>query len=113
MIALVSVLTVVWLGWTWWTVRRLWRPAETPYERMVYQFGVRGWGVWMFVAMSATSLVRDHDPTWSVGRSALQILFVVVTAAPLMLWGGYWWGRGMAFFFGLDPSRTSTSNERS
>lgn len=103
MIALASVLGAAWLAWTWWTVRRLWRTGATPYERMVYRFGVRGWGLWMFAMMSLSFLARDFDPERSLGRSVLQVFLVVGTCAPIMLWGGYWWGRAMALFFRLQP----------
>ncbi len=80
-----------------WTWRRLWRPATDAYSRTVYGFGVKRFGLVGWVAWSAvftiTSSTGDLHPI-------LRLAVNAFIAFPLMLWGGYVWGRAMAGFFG-------------
>ncbi len=82
-------------GLLMWTVRRLWRPLGDRYSRMVYGFGVRGfglvWGALMVVDKARVS-----------GDGAAAVATSVLVTLPIALWTGYWWGRGMAWFYGLE-----------
>ena len=84
-----------------WTVRRLWRPARDPYTRMVYHFGVRGFGVATWVAMTVVFVTRNSISSMSVWAQAPM---AAVINLPLFLWAGYVWGRLMAAFYGLQRS---------
>jgi hypothetical protein len=105
---LVTILTVVIGGSAWlsvWTHRRLWRhPTSDPYDQLVYRHGVRGFGVFMFVALVLMPFISpDDDPgiTNDFAFVLLQLVFMAVMTWGVALWGGYWWGRAMASFFGL------------
>lgn len=34
-----------------WTIRRLWRSPNDEYSRLVYKFGVRRSGIWLWIGM--------------------------------------------------------------
>ena len=92
-------LSVPYAGLTAWTIRRLWRHGDQPYERLVYRFGVRtlGLGFWAFMTVFLT--IREPISSRSIWFSALIAAFVNL---PIGLWVGYFWGHGMARFYGDD-----------
>ena len=85
-----------WFGVRSW--RKLWRRGRTRPERLVYDYGVRGWGVMIliatplivaFVLLGESHSLRDRY-TWRIVITSVVI--VVPIALPLCLWGGYAWG---------------------
>ena len=115
-VVLAIVAGFVWFGtWTW---RRLWRPAITsdPYRVLVYRFGVRGFGLFMLVTMTlAPQLSEAESPLRSTLASpefwGETILYAII-AAPMWLWAGYWWGRGMAWFFDVREAASPLDRDR-
>lgn len=93
--------------WGYRSYRRLWRSAATPYETVVYRLGVRQWGVGtglVFSAVQPAFILRGSTtvaPYW-IEYAALFLIYLII-GIPIWLWGGYWWGRTMATFFGLSP----------
>ena len=81
--------------WTWF---RLWKPVSDVYTRTVYCNGVRIFGFLMFV-LSVFDRFAKSTP-W-----VLQVYDDILIALPLCMWGGYWWGRAMAWMYGQRPSR--------
>ena len=105
---LVAILIVVIGGSAWlsvWTHKRLWRhPTSDPYDQLVYGRGVRGFGVFMFVALVVMPLFSfEDDPAITSGAALLlfQLILMPVMTWGFALWSGYWWGRAMAAFFGI------------
>ena len=98
-VGLLAVGGILWLAFTGWTLRRVWRTADTPFGRMVYGLGVRGlglttWAVWtVLMTLWNTSNIPVR---WRASAAAFIGL-------PLWLWAGYFWGREMARFFGRSP----------
>lgn len=97
--AFVFLAYTIW--WTWRHWRRLWAPATTAYEQIVYANGVRGFGrlLWLFgaVAMPLYRALGSGVGVWrALGMTALQALLLF----PVYLWCGYWWGRALAAVFG-------------
>ena|ERR1041385_9106756 len=80
---------------TGWTVRRLWRRAQDPYSRMVYGFGVKAFGV----LWGAFMVLDEARKDW---RGLPHLLLSLLTTLPIALWAGYFWGRAMAWFYGLE-----------
>jgi len=95
---LLAAFGCAWIGLTVWTVRRLWRPSSTAYERMVYHFGVRLFGIGAWVLFAIVFSLTQHDDLIS---PAVTAAFTLFTGLPIALWAGYFWGRGMARFYGL------------
>jgi hypothetical protein len=105
---LATILIVVVGGSAWlsvWAHRRLWRHAKSdPYDQLVYGHGVRGFGVFMFVALVLLPFISpDDNPgiTNDLASALVQSTFMSVMSWGVALWAGYWWGRAMASFFGL------------
>ena len=91
--------------------RRLWRRGCDPYEQVVYDYGVRGFGWLGILAMPVMQAAGSIDRSWREllsfeGAVTFVIMwaFALILWLPLGLWGGYGWGRSMAMFFGLKPS---------
>ena len=83
-----------------WTLRRLWRPVVDPYSRVVYWFGVRLGGVIFWLVLSIAGSLSSES-TLSPWVSTLIALY---TGFPICLWGGYAFGRTMAWVYGLSES---------
>ncbi|SRR6266480_1947599 len=80
-----------------WTWRRLWRPATDAYSDTVYGLGVKRFGLGVWVAWSAVfTITSSTGDVYPILRLAVNAFI----AFPLMLWGGYLWGRAMAGLFG-------------
>ena len=112
---LLASLALVLGVWTW---RRLWRHpvGSDPYTVLVYRHGVRGFGVFMFVAM--TFVVPLFEAERPLGTALASpgfwgdILLRALIGVPVYLWGGYWWGRAMARFAGLRPTAPALHRDR-
>jgi hypothetical protein len=101
-------LPVLVLVWGFRTCRALWRQGITPWGRLVYNYGVRGFGVANAVAWTvlggyfgATTIASSPDDALrcAIGTAFLTALF----GTPIALGLGYWWGTTMAAFRGLAP----------
>ena len=89
------IFAILWALLTGWTIRRLWRAATDRYSRLVYTYGVRWFGI-LFLIGTILAYVADGAPF-----RKLIIQFLV--GAPLSLWAGYLFGRGLAWSFGVEP----------
>ena len=92
----------------WWCYRawsRIWSAPQNAFENIVFRQGARGWGLMMWLALAILfplhDALRAHH---SMKRIAIQIGIGAVLGFPMYLWFGYWWGRGMAAFFGVKDS---------
>ena len=92
----------LWATFVVWTLRQLWRDGDDPYTRVVYRFGVRWGGIAMWVVMTVASTLQDADGL--AGGFARGFLAAFINL-PIWLWGGYFFGRVMAFLYGV--SRTA------
>ncbi len=84
---------VVWALFAGWTIRRLWRRATDRYTQIVYMYGVKGFGLGYFVLMMLQYVFE--------GASQRRLLIQLIVGPPLSLWGGYLFGRGMAWSLGV------------
>jgi hypothetical protein len=80
-------------------------------EEVVYNYGVRGWGIVMFFGLSALFFVF----AWRIdSRSAVFMMYIAALVLPLSLtvtlWAGYIFGSMMN---ALHPSLREASTERS
>jgi hypothetical protein len=100
-----------------WTWRRLWRhPITDRYSTLVYRHGVRGFGVFMFVAMTFVVPLLEADSPLGQGVASRRFCgdFVLraVIGLPLWLWAGYWCGRAMAWVTGIRPTSSTPGRDR-
>jgi hypothetical protein len=110
--ALVLLLIVV--GWCWWgfrTYRALWRRGTTPWSRLVYDYGVRVFGVisavtWGVIAgyFGASGAATSGE---ALSRAIVVGVAVAIIVTPVCLGMGYMWGIWMAYFTGLERDETS------
>lgn len=116
---LVSLIATV-LGMCWWsyrTIRALWRRGDTKWGRLVYNYGVRGFGACTSVTiivctayLGATELATSNeDRYWCAIAGAI---FGAIFGIPVGLGLGYFWGTQMAAFAGLDPDPGQTRSKR-
>ena len=91
-----------------WTLRRLWRRGTSAWGRIVYESGVRRFGVTMWLVWT---FANPFWTAWDEGRPLLsgtvlaQMIVNALVGVSLWLWAGYWWGRVLARVFGvLRPS---------
>ena len=96
---LLGASALAWVAFSIWTVRRLWRGWVTAYERLVYRFGVRWFGIGSWLSFGIVFPLMQRHATLPPAASVLIELFV---GFPIFLWAGYFWGRGMALFYGLS-----------
>jgi hypothetical protein len=95
---IIGASALAWVVLSVWTVRRLWQGWSTQYQRLVYKFGVRYFGIGCWLAMSIVMPLMQQDEVMSPAASAAFSLFI---GFPIFLWAGYFWGRSMARFYGL------------
>jgi hypothetical protein len=96
------------LAWGARTYRTLWRRGTTPWGRLVYDYGVRGFGLSTAVSttvicayLGATVLATSPTDSW---RCAIAgAVFAAIFGTPVCLGLGYLWGTWMAYFAGLEP----------
>jgi hypothetical protein len=97
-----------------WSWRRLWRhPITDSYSTSVYRHGVRGFGGLIFLAMTVVVPFVEAGtplgPTLRSNRFWGDVVMGGAIAVPIALWGGYWWGRAMAWLRDLRPSAPSAN----
>jgi len=109
------VLLLVVLGLCWWgvrTCRALWRRGTTPWGRLVYNYGVRGFGVMLAVSLSLmagyAAAGGADTSTEALWRGIVVVATVAVFITPACLGLGYMWGTWMAYFTGLEPDAKTT-----
>jgi len=100
----------------WWTVRtwkRLWRCGRTPHERLIYDFGVRGYGVGMAAAIICliTWLGWTTDANSLGSMAILGALAGVFFGVPVSLNMGYFWGSTFAKVEGIEAVLRSELGE--
>lgn len=96
------------LSWGVRTWRTLWRRGTTPWGRLVYNYGVRGFGLSTAVSITviggyfgATVLATSPADSW---RCAIAgAIFAAIFGTPVGLGLGYLWGTWMAYFAGVEP----------
>jgi hypothetical protein len=88
------------------TWRRLWRRGRDPWEGLVYDSGVRGFGALMVLGLPLIMLwsTRSSGDMLTYGDALMSLLMGIALAGPLGLWAGYLWGRLFAFAFGVQRS---------
>jgi hypothetical protein len=86
-----------------WTLRRLWHRGSSAYDRFVYRYGVRYFGVTIWILLSLVAPRRELNNSFE--QYALGVLINAVICLPLGLWAGYWWGRSMARWFGVGKDQ--------
>ena len=90
-----------WLAFFVWTVRRLWRPANSEYSEVVYLYGVKRIGVTSSILTPILVWLQDWG-TFYPGLPKFMFITAVWMGPPLWLWAGYASGRMLAFTLGLD-----------
>ena len=83
-----------------WSWRRLWRPGRTPWERIVYNHGVKRFGLAIWVGLALLPPAIEWGPLRVVNvfttAYVLEAAVSALVTLPVALWGGYLWGRAMA-----------------
>ena len=108
----------VFLYSAWWCYRswpQIWSAPRTTFDILVYRYGVRGWGMAMWIAMSIVLPAYKGFRSGDVGMAlGVRMIVGAIVMFPLYLWAGYWWGRGMAFLGGVNDDRPyAAADERS
>ena len=93
-----AALIVIWLIFCAFTVHRLWRPAQTPRERRIYLYGVRGWGVFFWLMFTGVFPVISNEES---AKTIPFILCLAYAGFPISLWGGWAFGLFMAKYDGV------------
>ena len=103
------VAALIFAGFGWWsahTVSVLWRSGRNPWERLVYNFGVRLFGLTVAIALVLicgwlgwSNENAAGDRWWWL---AAGILCGMVLAFPIGLYMGYFWGTTVAMFYGVE-----------
>lgn len=92
-------------GWTLlcvWTWHRLLRRRDPGTGRVVYEPGVLGWGLPMWVRMAILSAGREagSQTDYLSAQYIGSILRHLVVGFPIALWGGVLFGRSWEYLFG-------------
>lgn len=95
------MLAAAWLVFFVWTLRRLWRPINSQYSKLVFFCGVKGIGVGGFVLTLALITYESATVDPDVLRAVL--VSTAVLGPPLFLWAGYVSGRLLALVLGVRP----------
>jgi hypothetical protein len=104
----------------WWgvrTCRTLWRHGSTEWGRLVYDVGVRGFGVSVAVVMVACggyigAKIVALSSADAVPCAIAGAIFCAVFGMPVALGLGYFWGTQMAWFEGLEPDKDRLTAKR-
>ena len=96
------------LVWGFRTCRTLWRRGTTPWGRLVYNYGVRGYGAGMAVFFVVAGAYFGATGFGDFGAGAIRgaavwAILGALFGIPVGLSMGYFWGRQMAWFYGLKP----------
>jgi hypothetical protein len=92
----------------WWaarTWRQLWRAGRSPWERLVYDYGVRGFGFSTAVGLTAiiTWLGWATDSNGLFGpMMTAGLLAGLFFGTPVALYLGYFWGTSFAALTGVE-----------
>lgn len=107
-----AVLGLVLAGLIWWGIRTcksLWRRGSDDWGRLVYNYGVRGYGVAMalfFICGAAyygwNNLAQSPDAR--VWCALICAFLAAIFGTPVGLGMGYWWGSSMARYYGFVPT---------
>jgi hypothetical protein len=103
-----ALFAVIFAAGGWWTARtwrQLWRTGRSRWERLVYDFGVRGFGFGTAVALTAivTRLGWATDSAGLFGpMMTLGLLAGLFFGTPVALRLGYFWGTTFAALTGVE-----------
>jgi len=106
--AILGLFAVIFAIGGWWTVhtwRQLWRRGRSPRERLIYDYGVRGFGfstaVSLFFIITWLGWMNDSGTLFGslMTGGAIAALFFGV---PVSLHLGYFWGRALAAVAGAE-----------
>jgi hypothetical protein len=103
--ALFAVIFAVGGWWTARTWRQLWRAGRSPWERLVYDYGVRGFGFSTAVGLTAiiTWLGWATDSAGLFGpMMTAGLLAGLFFGTPVALYLGYFWGTSFAALTGVE-----------
>jgi hypothetical protein len=103
--ALFAVIFAIGGWWTARTWRRLWRMGRSPRERLVYDYGVRGFGFSTAVGLTAiiTRLGWAADSAGLFGPMMTGgLLSGLFFGTPVALHLGYFWGTTFAALTGVE-----------
>jgi hypothetical protein len=113
--ALVAIASPFGIG-AWWTVhtwRRLWRCGRTKRERLIYDYGVRSYGVIMAIAIICivawlgwTEDAASFGPMMTAG-----VIASVFFGVPISLNMGYFWGKTFATIVGVEAEPRAEAGE--
>ena len=105
------VLALCW--WSYRTIRALWRFGNTDWSRLVYNYGVRGFGACTAVTiivcaayLGATVLATSDEDRLACAIAGA--IFGAIFGIPVGLGLGYIWGKQMAALRGLEPDSKQT-----
>ena len=87
------------------TYRRLWRPATSPYDAIVYARGVKQFGLSTWLAMTFLLPLYQWHEYRTLAGLAERIAIGGMVGFSLGLWGGYAWGTVMAAAWGIRKPR--------
>ena len=100
-VATFVVIDLVALAFCAFSFRVLWRRGETPREKLIYDHGVRRFGIQLGIALSLVGLLVDQERFADV--DVVRILAYDLASIALNLGGSLWaglvWGKAMARFF--------------
>jgi hypothetical protein len=109
------VIALFW--WSYKTIRTLWRRGNTKWGRLVYNYGVRGFGACTAVTiiacaayLGATELATSNDDRLACALAGA--IFGAIFGIPVGLGLGYFWGTQMAAFAGLEPDPKQSHVEK-
>lgn len=93
-----------------WAWRRLWRAGTGEWEQLVHGRGVRHFGAG--VAILVPLLTLYGAPRELAATNATELVLVLlrlwtafVCYFPLALWTGFWWGKALAQWHGVEERR--------
>jgi hypothetical protein len=108
-----AVIVLAWFCWSYRTIRALWRRGETKWGRLVYNYGVRVYGVGMamvfttYAAHLGWSVVATSDE-YRLACAIVGAALGAILGIPIGLGMGYIWGKQMAAIQGLKPDSKPT-----
>jgi len=113
--ALFAVIFAVGGWWTARTWRQLWRAGRSPWERLVYDYGVRGVGFSTAVGLTAIiawlGWATDSDGLFGPMMTA-GLLTGLFFGTPVALYFGYFWATTTAAVTGIEHDHRVEVGER-
>lgn len=96
-ISLKILIAILWIPFTYWTVRYFRKLRNLSSGEIIYRRGVLGFGIpsWLLEVVIALT-VMPHGDVYSMSYWAVVLLYFLF---PVGLWCGYFWGKGMAAIF--------------